>query len=79
MTGSKPVAVLFTQQFVGLNTRKTGMVFWTETLARRGFDTYAVTVQLSLLSKAAGSHRPAWWSGRVEGAVGGGRLRCEGV
>jgi 2-beta-glucuronyltransferase len=57
MTGSQPVAVLFTQQFVGLNTRKTGMVFWAETLARRGFDTYAVTVQLSLLSKMAGSHR----------------------
>ncbi|MBM6593253.1 GumK N-terminal domain-containing glycosyltransferase [Microvirga pudoricolor] len=53
----RPVAVLFTQQFVGLNTRKTGMVFWAETLAKRGFDTYAVTVQLSLLSKLAGSPR----------------------
>jgi len=52
-----PVAVLFTQQFVGLNTRKTGMVFWAETLARLGFDTYAVTVQLSALSRLAGSPR----------------------
>jgi 2-beta-glucuronyltransferase len=33
------------------------MVFWAETLAKRGFDTYAVTVQLSLLSKLAGSPR----------------------
>jgi len=48
--GDDPVAVLFTQQFVGLNTRKTGMVFWAETLARQGFDTHAVTVQLSALS-----------------------------
>jgi 2-beta-glucuronyltransferase len=55
--GKPPVAVLFTQQFVGLNTRKTGMVFWAEALARQGFDTYAVTVQLSMLSLLGGAER----------------------
>jgi 2-beta-glucuronyltransferase len=54
-----PIALLFTQQLVGLGTRKTGMVFWAETLARRGWATYSVTVQLSLLSRLAGVERLA--------------------
>jgi 2-beta-glucuronyltransferase len=46
-------AVIFTQQFVGLGTRKTSIVFWAEKLAERGWDTRVVTTQLSLLSVAA--------------------------
>jgi 2-beta-glucuronyltransferase len=48
-----PVALLFTQHLVGHGTRKGGLVFWAESLARLGWDTYAVTVQLSLLSRLA--------------------------
>ena len=53
----RPVALLFTAQLVGFGTRKTGMVFWAETLAKLGWDTHAVTVQLSMLSRLAGSTR----------------------
>jgi 2-beta-glucuronyltransferase len=35
---------------VGRGSRKTGMIFWAEALARRGFDTFVVTTQLSWLS-----------------------------
>ncbi|PTQ12341.1 hypothetical protein CLG96_07355 [Sphingomonas oleivorans] len=56
-TDAAPRAVLFTQQFVGLGTRKTGMVFWAEALARRGYDTYVVTTQLSWLSKLGSNAR----------------------
>lgn len=52
-----PVAVLFTQQMVGLGTRKTGMVFWAEALARAGYESYAVTTQLSALSRLVGAAR----------------------
>jgi 2-beta-glucuronyltransferase len=48
-----PVALLFTQHLIGHGTRKGGMVFWAESLARLGWDAYAVTVQLSFLSRLA--------------------------
>jgi 2-beta-glucuronyltransferase len=43
-------ALLFTQQTVGLGLRKTGMVYWAETLAKMGWHTDVVTVQLSRLT-----------------------------
>jgi 2-beta-glucuronyltransferase len=56
--GRKPGrALLFTQQFVGLGTRKTGMVFWAETLAQMGWDTHCVTTQLSWLSRLLNPER----------------------
>jgi 2-beta-glucuronyltransferase len=51
--------LLFTQQFVGLGTRKTGMVFWAETFARLGWSTFAVTTQLSQLSALLNPQRLA--------------------
>jgi 2-beta-glucuronyltransferase len=50
MSDGSPRAILFTQQIVGGMNRKTGMIFWAEALARRGFDTFVVTTQLSWLS-----------------------------
>src|SRR5919112_2842628 len=50
-------AVLFTQQFLAPGARKTGMIFWSESLAKLGWDTAVVTVQLSLLSVVAGVAR----------------------
>lgn len=50
-------AVLFSQQTVGFGARRTGMVHWAHTLAKRGWDTKFVTVQLSWLSKLAGVER----------------------
>lgn len=50
MIDEPPRAVLFTQQMIGRGSRKTGMIFWAEALARRGFDTFVVTTQLSWLS-----------------------------
>jgi 2-beta-glucuronyltransferase len=40
-------ALLFSQQSIGLGFRKTGMVYWAETLADSGWDVGMVTVQLS--------------------------------
>ena len=40
-------ALLFSQQTIGLGYRKTGMVYWAETLADMGWETGMVTVQLS--------------------------------
>jgi 2-beta-glucuronyltransferase len=52
-------AVLFTQQFVGRGTRKTGMVFWAETLAALGWKTSVVTTQVSWLSRLLNRQRLA--------------------
>lgn len=54
-----PKAILFTQQVLGMNARKTGMIFWAEALARRGYETFVVTTQLSWLSRLAGNPRLA--------------------
>jgi 2-beta-glucuronyltransferase len=56
-TGAQRRAVLFTQQFLAPGARKTGMIFWSESLAKLGWDTSVVTVQLSLLSVVAGVAR----------------------
>ncbi len=72
----KPIAVLFTQQFVGLGTRKTGMVFWAEALARAGYDTHVVTTQLSLLSRLSRADRLA---AVPRGDVNAWRPRGEGL
>ncbi|MFC5069446.1 glycosyltransferase family 4 protein [Flaviflagellibacter deserti] len=53
----KPRVLLFTQQLVGLGTRKTGMVFWAETFAKLGFETSVVTTQLSYISKVFNPQR----------------------
>lgn len=45
-----PAAFLFTQQTIGLQARKTSMVFLAEALVRRGYRVHVVTVQLSWLS-----------------------------
>lgn len=52
-----PRAILFTQQMLGPQARKTGMIFWAEALARRGYDTHVVTTQLSWLSRATRNPR----------------------
>ncbi|BCJ91923.1 hypothetical protein IZ6_26580 [Terrihabitans soli] len=52
-------AVLFTQQFVGRGTRKTGMVFWAEALAELGWETFVVTTQISWLSRIFNPQRLA--------------------
>ncbi len=57
MTATPPRAILFTQQMLGPHARKTGMIFWAEALARRGYDSFAITTQLSWLSRAARNPR----------------------
>jgi 2-beta-glucuronyltransferase len=47
----RPVAVVFTQQSIGLGARKTSMVFIAEGLAAQGYDVHVVTTQLSWLSR----------------------------
>ncbi|MET0268864.1 MAG: hypothetical protein ABW173_00420 [Sphingomonas sp.] len=54
---SPPRAVLFTQQVLGPGARKTGMIFWAEALARRGYACDVVTTQLSWLSRVVGNPR----------------------
>lgn len=50
-------ALLFSQQTLGLGWRKTGMVYWAETLADMGWDVGMVTVQLSRLTQLANARR----------------------
>lgn len=50
-------ALLFSQQTIGLGHRKTGMVYWAETLADLGWDIGMVTVQLSRLTQATNPAR----------------------
>lgn len=52
-----PRALLFSQQTLGLGWRKTGMVYWAETLADMGWEVGMVTVQLSRLTQFANAGR----------------------
>ena len=50
-------ALLFSQQTIGLGYRKTGMVYWAETLADLGWEVGMVTVQLSSLTQFSNRER----------------------
>ena len=50
-------ALLFSQQTIGLGHRKTGMVYWAETLADLGWEIGMVTVQLSRLTQMTNTAR----------------------
>ncbi len=63
MTGRWAVAerraLLFSQQTLGLGWRKTGMVYWAETLSDLGWQADMVTVQLSRLTRLSNPARLA--------------------
>ena len=52
-------ALLFSQQTLGLGWRKTGMVYWAETLSDLGWQADMVTVQLSRLTRLTNPTRIA--------------------
>lgn len=67
-SGGRGSAFLFTQQTIGLDARKTSMVFLAEALARRGYDVHVVTTQLSWLTRLR--------SGNALAALPPGRCNC---
>jgi 2-beta-glucuronyltransferase len=55
--GRRERAILFTQQSLGLEARKTSMIFLAEALAAAGYDVSVVTVQLSWLTRIMNGKR----------------------